>query len=76
MPDDPNGEVVLRAYYETRANLHFEVSDDRGRSVPVDYVHIYEPVDPRDTFEVVARLAVPATTREPGSRPRRSRPAT
>jgi hypothetical protein len=75
-PEDPDGETVLRAYYETRADLRFAVSDDQDRSVPVEYVHVYEPDGPGGTFEVAARLAVPGVPRDPRSRPRRSRPAT
>lgn len=55
-PDDPDSETVLRAFYEVRADLRFEVSDAEGRVVPVDYVHVYEPVNREAELEVVARL--------------------
>jgi hypothetical protein len=74
-PQDSEGEAVLRAYYQARAELRFAVSDTAGRPVPVEYVHIYEPTDGDAVLEVVARVAVPASPRDPASRRRRSRPA-
>ena len=67
---------MLRAYYEARAELRFSVSDDKGRAIAVEYVHVYEPIGPDDTFEVVTRLAVPLLALDLASRPRPSRPAT
>jgi hypothetical protein len=64
-PDDNDGETVLRAYYKARAELRFEVTDDQGRPVPVEYVHVYESPDGGSILEVAARLAVPATRRDP-----------
>lgn len=63
-PSDDDAETVLKAYYTARDQLHFEVTDPNGRSVPVDYVHVYEPSATEASqavYEVVARLAVPAS---------------
>jgi hypothetical protein len=73
-PQDTEGEAVLRAYYEARADLRFAVTDTAGRPVHVEYVHVYESTDSA-VLEVVARLAVPASPRDPSQRRRRSRPA-
>jgi hypothetical protein len=74
-PQDAEGEAVLRAYYQARGDLRFGVSDTTGRPVPVEYVHVYEPAHGDAALEVVARLAVPPSSRKSASRRRRSRPA-
>lgn len=58
LPDDPDGETVLRAYYRTRDRLRFEVFDPKGAGLPVEYVHVYEPLKADEVHRVVARFAV------------------
>lgn len=73
-PDDPDGETLLRAHYKARDQLRFEVTDSAGRAIPVEYVHVYEPLRPGEPFEVIARLAVPTRRPRARSRWRRSGP--
>jgi hypothetical protein len=74
-PEDPDSETLLRAHYRARDQLHFEIIDKAGVPIPIEYLHVYEPVRSGHTHQVVARLAVPGESRQrKGSRWRGSRP--
>src|SRR5262245_34890015 len=61
--DGADGEALLRGYYAARDRLEFAVIATDGVPLPVEYVHVYEPVRPSTEPQVVARIAVPAPRR-------------
>src|SRR5215212_10626732 len=43
-PDDPESETLLRAHYRARDQVRFEIIDKAGVPIPIEYLHVYEPV--------------------------------